>query len=459
MEAAVKPASNPLTKAALYIAVAGLAVAAAGWAGRDWQEQASRQQKSDEPAAFAYGPKDFASALQQASDAVALGTERIERRPGDWTYQESYARALMGRARLTMSFDDLSRADKALQLGMSQAPYRSGPLLTAAVNNMTIHHMAPVREELRLLLASAVPPETEDKAEAIAIGGDIDFYSGRYGQALKAYNDAARLDNGPGVAVRMANWYRKAGRFDDANTQLDYAVASNRAPGRQFYANILLQKGVTALVSGDWDGAASYFSEADKVFPGYWLIKAHSAQMMAASGDIKGAERAYLAILAHAGKPVAMPEVMDALAALYRTKGDAARSRAWATRAGTIWSRRLAALPEAAYGHVLEHELVLGDPAKALQLAYRNMASRPYGDSAIMLGWALLANGKPLDAARTMEGLNRTEYQTAQQYVVLTQAMEMLGRSDDSDKARQRALDLNPRAFDPGASFIWFGNH
>jgi predicted Zn-dependent protease len=150
---------------------------------------------------------------------------------------------------------------------------------------------------------------------------------------------------------------------------------------------------------------------------------------------------------------------MDALAGLYRTDGDGGNSRVWADRAAAGWARRLAMLPEAAVGHALEHELVLGSPAKALDLARRNFAARPYGDALVMLGWAQLANGQPEAAARTMTGLEASGWRTAQQYVVLSEALALLGRSDASQAARSTALAINPRSFDPATSLLWFGNH
>ena len=116
-------------------------------------------------------------------------------------------------------------------------------------------------------------------------------------------------------------------------------------------------------------------------------------------------------------------------------------------------------MPEAAYGHALEHELVLGDPATALTLARQNMAARPYGDSISTLGWALLANNRPAEARDLIEALNRTEWRTAQQFVALSQAYAMLGDGNRSATAREAALTINPRAFDPAAPLIWFGHH
>ncbi len=410
------------------------------------------------PVRFGYGPKDYATALTLANDYVALGTERVARSPGDWAWQESYARALLGRARLTGSFDDLLAASQALSRAMNDAVYPSGPVLTDAVGNLTIHRLAPVPADLNRLAAWAIPAEPGDHSEAVAIGGDVAFYSGRYADAFRAYTQADRIDHGAGNAVRLANWYKKMGRFEEAIGQFDAAIAETPRPTRQFYANMLLQKGVVELARGDWDAAKALFARADATFPGYWLTEAHVAQMVAASGDLKGAERRYLAIVGRAG-PGLVPDVMDALAALYRAKGDAANSRLWASRAGAIWARRLAQLAEAAYGHALEHELVLGDPARALDLARRNYAARPYGDSATMLGWALLANGRPRDAAAVISALEPTGWRTAQQYVVLSEAEALLGHSDASEAARRQALSINPRAFDPAASLIWFGNH
>jgi predicted Zn-dependent protease len=267
------------------------------------------------------------------------------------------------------------------------------------------------------------------------------------------------MDNRPAIAVRAANYFKKMGRFDDAILQVDYAVKSVKAPTPQFYANMMLLKGVIELDRGKWDVATRLFRQADAAFPGYWRIKAHLAQMTALGGDLDGAERQYRNILAQAGSDIAMPEVIDALAALYRSRGNAKSSRYLAARAGAIWINRLAQLPEAAYGHALEHELVLGNPARALDLARLNLAARPYGDSSTMLAMALLANGRYQEAVDILNALERSGWRTAQQYVVLSQAWAMLGQVQASENARTKALALNPRAFDPASSFIWFGNH
>lgn len=408
---------------------------------------------------FSYGPRTFAEALALTQDDVLRGTDRIARAPQDWINQEVYARGLMGRARLTGSFDDLAAARSALDRGMGDAPHGAGPVLLDAVNLMSLHRQRPVPHDLDLFEGQAVPPAAPDIAESKAIRGDVFFYSGRYGEALRAYRAAEALDPGPGTQMRIANRDRKMGRFDEALARFDRALATPRPATRQFTATVLLQKGLTELGRGRWDEAADLFAQADALFPGNWLTAAYRAQMIAAKGDLPGAERAYLAILRRSTPAMPMPEVMDALAALLRARGHVAASRGWSARAGAIWDRRMAQLPEAAAAHALEHELALGTPARALTIARANWKARPYGDSAVLLAIAMRANGDAAGAVRLMQALARTGWRGAPQYVVLSDALAMLGRSEDSEAARAEALAINPRAFDASASLLWFGNH
>jgi len=420
---------------------------------------AVRSQLAEKPKRFGFGPADYATAMGWAERDISLGEERVRRAPNQWAYQEYLAGALLARARLNGSFDDLSRAQAALARGLSDAPAGAGPLLAAAVSNMTVHRLAPVAPLLAQLAGAVIPADRDERSEAIAIAGDLAFYSGRYAEARQTYAGAAALQEGAPVAIRLANWHMKMGQFDAALAQIEVARKSVKTPTRLFHANLLLQKGSIEMARGDWQAAEVCFTAANTAFPGYWRIQVFVAQMAAARGDLAAAEKAYRAIIARAPSGDAPPEVMDALAGLYRTAGDGGNSRVWADRAAAGWARRLAMLPEAAVGHALEHELVLGSPAKALDLARRNFAARPYGDALVMLGWAQLANGQPEAAARTMTGLEASGWRTAQQYVVLSEALALLGRSDASQAARSTALAINPRSFDPAASLLWFGNH
>ena len=458
------PASRPrrmATLAALIVA-AGITVAIIGHTIDP--PPVARSRPAAMPQRFAYGPQDYAAAIAQADRHVAFGEERVHRAPDQWAYQEYLAQALLGRARLNGSFNDLARARAALARaraalarGLADAPAGAGPLLTAVVADMAVHRLAPVTPLLAQLGAAAVLDDRGERAEATAIAGDLAFYSGRPAAARRIYAQAAALQNGAAVAVRLANWYMKMGQFDAALAQVEFAGNSMGTPTRLFHANLMMQRGSIELARGDWQAAEACFKTADAAFPGYWRTEAFAAQMAAARGDLAAAEAGYRTILDRQGD--APPEVMDALAALYRTQGNAAESRVWGDRAAAIWAQRLALLPEAAVGHAVEHELVLGNPARALALARQNVAARPYGDALVMQGWAQLVAGQPEDAVKTITTLQASGWRTAQQYVVLSEALALLGRADASEAARRTALSINPRSFDPAASLLWFGNH
>src|SRR6185312_13723885 len=178
------------------------------------------------------------------------------------------------------------------------------------------------------------------------------------------------------------------------------------------------------------------------------------AQMLALAGKRREAIARLEAIAA--ANPA--PEVMDELAALYRSQGDYPRSRLWSDRAGAVWETRLRQIPEAAWGHAVEHYLAFGEPARALDLAQRDYAARPYGTSAIALAWALIANNRPAEALRTIQAVLASPWVSADQHIVAAQAHALLGQSDAADAEQQQALAINPHSLDADSALIWFGH-
>ena len=228
--------------------------------------------------------------------------------------------------------------------------------------------------------------------------GEIAFYRGDYAQAVRFYRRAGALDPKDGsLAYRWAVYHAKTGRPDLAAADFDRALAAAELQG-QFRANVELQKGILLLEGGRWDEALARFRRADAIFPGHWLVQEHIAETLTLLGRTVEAERMYADIVRRTGHP----EFMDQLAAIAQARGDAAAARAWSERA---CPERAAAplLPEAAYGHALDHYLAAGDPARALEIARANHAARPFGESKVALAEALLQAGQP-QAARGHPG-------------------------------------------------------
>ena len=407
-----------------------------------------------QPVALSGIAASYADAMARTDLVITNAEAQVATASDQWLLHENVARNYVERARLSGNYDDYAAADAALKRAFAVARPGTGPHLVRAQLDFGMHRLAEAERYLTLIEGYAIPSLPDERAEILGMRGDIAFYRGDLKTAINLYQEADRTS--PGTAtLRRAIYAMKTGDFERAEIYFNQTLREARLPPPQLRAYIELQRGILDLERGNWPSAENWFRKADRTFPGYWLTQAHLVQMWALRGNVAQAEQGYRKIIARSQQP----DVMDALAALYRFQGDAAASRQWAKRSGEVWARRLRQWPEAAYAHALEHDLVLGNPATALALARKNMATRPYGDSATLLGWALLANNRPAEARALLERLNRTPWRTAQQYVALSQAHAMLGDSDRSDAARDAALKINPRALDPAAQLIWFGHH
>ena len=401
-----------------------------------------------------YGPANYAEAIRDADRSLINSSERVKNGRDEWLRWESYAHSIIRKARLTGDYGQLVEAGKALDTGKSLSPKGTGPVLVDAAWSMLVHDLPRLEGDIAVMHGFAVAPEPAERVEWTGMEGDLAFYRGDYKTAYALYQKAAKIDTDAGVAFRIANWQNRMGQPDAAIDTLIAGTKAARPRPPQLLSAMLLQMGIIALQRGDWVEAQARFTEADRRFPGYWLYEAHRNQMLAVNGDIPAAIRGYEAIL----RTNQAPEVMDALAVLYRQSGQAAPSRAWAAKAGAIWATRLAQLPAAASGHAMEHELMLGDPKRALVLAQANAAARPHGEALVMLAIALNANNRPAEAIAVIDRVIKSGWNQAAPYMVLAQANALLGRGDASEAAKAAALERNPRAFDPSATLVWFGH-
>lgn len=385
-------------------------------------------------------------------DAEIVGVrDMVAHRHDDWLTRERLALLLMDRAQLTGDFTDLSEAHAVLDRAFANAPAVGGPHMTAAILALSLHRLGTAERMLAAIDRYAVPPDPGTRAAMQALAGDIAFYRGRYATALTDYQ-ASRASGGT-IDHRLGIFWSRLGQPDRALAAIDAAV---HAPGVQArgLAQLALLRGTIELQRGRWDAADSAFAEADRRFPGWWLVHAHRAQLLALRGRTDEALQAFEVLAARNDDPM----LADAVASLYRARGDYGRTELWAKRAGAGWTARLALLPEAAAGHAAEHELAFGTPARALDLARRDFADRPHGATAIALGWALIAANRPAEALRLIERVNASSWQSAEQHLVAARAHALLGDSDAAEAEQDKALAINPHALDPGATLLWYGH-
>lgn len=389
-------------------------------------------------------PRSFEAALAQADAELAAAQARAAEHPGEWVFLEALGRRHSARARLTGAFDDYVAAQAALDRAFALAPSGAGPHLSQAALHFTLHRLRPAERALDAIDRYAVPPDALERAEVLALRGDIAFYRGDLKRAEALYRRADGVERGAGTAFRWAVYFTKTGRLAEAERFFDAAVRASPMPTPQFRANVELQKGTLYLARGQWDRALGFFRAADAIFPGHYVIQEHIAETLALKGETAEAERIYADIVRRTGHP----EFMDALADLAAQSGDQAAAQAWRERAGAEWDRRLKLLPEAAYGHALDHYLAAGDPARALDIARRNHAARPYGEAKVRLAEALLAAGQTEAARATIEQVLKTPWDTAQLHGVAARVYAAAGEPRLAARERARALAINPHELD-----------
>ena len=403
----------------------------------------------------AYGPADYAAALETLDRDVVRERERAAADAQSWMRHESLAMVLHARGQLTGSHEDLAAAMGAADRARALAPEGSGPVLARAIVALSLHRNAVAGVEIGRMAGFATAPPPADRAEAEAILGDVALYRGDYAGALRRYRAADALARSPGTLIRLADWHRHRGDFAAARGLLEAGIADGRGNTPWLRASYLLQLGALDLQAGDWEEAEARFRAADRAFPGWWLAQAHIAQMEAVRGDFAAAERRYRA----ATEGGERPSVMEALAAAYCAQGRVEEADELEARAGALWRQRVVDWPEAYADHAFEAAFREGDAARAHRLAALNYRARPYGDARIGLARAAAARGRYGSARAVLEELERSGWRSVEQYAALADACERLEDASCVEAARSRALAISPRAFDPRAGLLAFGNH
>lgn len=401
----------------------------------------------------AFGPADYPAALAAADGKVASARRSLADGPGEWLRMEILARALASRFRLSADPGDAVEADALLDLAIAAAPTPSGPNLARAGLSLTLHDLAGAEAALARFDAAAVPNTAANRADALGLRGDIAMQRGDLAGAAVLYAKARGLSDTPGLMLRAGTLAARRGDFGTARRLADAALAVPRQQPAAL-SDLALGRAAIAYAEGDWPAAQRWIAAADRVFPGRWLTRAWTAQGLALRGDPDGAIRAYSAVATETQQP----EVLDALAHLLRLQGNRDASRKWSERSARLWSARLAVLEPAYAAHAAEHELAVGDPARALALLRAEAARRPYGQVLVPLARAETLSGNPQAALASLDRAQRQGWRTELLHIEKAAALEALGRGDEANAERRAAAAINPRITDPAALALWFGH-
>jgi tetratricopeptide (TPR) repeat protein len=397
------------------------------------------QDWADSPFSAPGPPRDFARAVAATEVAIANARAAAAAASDQWLMHEILAGSYLARAQLTGSYDDYAAAARALDDGFKVAVKGSGPHLMRASLDFSMHRLAGAESQLDAVDRYVVPPEPGDRAEMLAMHGDIAFYRGQLPEALAFYDKADALV--PGFAsFRRAIFAARTGAVDRADAYFEQAEKAYRSPSKQTRSYLALQRGILDLDRGRLDDAMVHFRAANALFPGRWLIEEHIAEVLTLQGKTGEAEKLYRAIVARTGHP----EFIDVLAGLAEKRGDSAEAQRLFARAWAIWERRLQQFAEATYGHAIDHCVAKRNWACAVRMAEQNVTARPYGDAKVALAGALLGSGRAAEARSVIEPVLASPWRTPQLHRTAADIYAALGLKAEAGAQDKLAKALNP---------------
>lgn len=424
--------------------ILALAVLGSVWAIDRWNDAEPEPEAIAWPSTPYSGngpPLDYSEAIRRSDTAIGNARKAAETGADQWLMHEIHASELMARAQLSGDYRDYAAAQTALDKAFDVAVKGSGPHMMRAALAFSMHQLAAAESQLAATDAYAVPPDPGDRAEIAAMRGDIAFYRGDYDKAWALYDAADRLV--PGSAnFRRAIFAARTGKVDLADAYLTEAEKGYRSPTPQTRSYMQLQRGILDLDRGRLDEAIAHFREADRLFPGRWLIEEHIAEVLNLQGKAAQSEKLYREIVRRTGHP----EFIDALAGIAEARGDKAEAQRLYGRSASIWDERLKLFPEATYGHAIDHCMAKRDWACALHLAEANHKARPYGEAKIKLAAALLANGRTEDARTMIDSVLASRWRTPDLFATAAAIYDASGLTRKAGEYRRAARRMNPLA-------------
>ncbi len=393
------------------------------------------------PAAARPQAQDWAealAALDRRIDGAKLATTA---QPRSFIAADVVASHYLARARLSGDYADYRHAEDWIARAFAIDPDGSfGPFATRAQLAYTLHRLDRVDADF----ARAQQGRHDD----VAISGHRKFAANLALQRGQ-YDDATRLIDASlalheGVSNLSSKAYLVLGLGDPVQADALYRRALDEYHGvsREPAAWLHLQLGLADLGRGRYDEALAHYRDAEAELPGYWLVDEHIAEILTLVGQTDAAKAMYLDIIERTHNP----EFMDAVAGILAAQGKPGEAKEYVAKAWTRYGALMAAYPEAAYGHALEHVLEFGeDTAFAVDLAEKNHALRPNADAKVLLAQAYLKAERLADARRTIEAALATPWRTADLHAVASTTYAASG--DPAKSAEQRALAaaINPR--------------
>lgn len=379
----------------ILIALAALAAGCDGGAAASVEAPAPRAVVAPSSRAVPRPDELRATAAGLAIERIDVQIEHARKRAaeqGGWIHLGRVADLYLHRVRLSGDVGDYVRAEAALEEAFRNAAKGSGPLLTRAWFNMTVHRAGLVEADVAQFERRPLK-KTDELATIAGLRGDVAVQRGEVEKALAAFQRAEALHPTLATAGRIASYYRTRGDLDEAARWYDRAIDRADDDDRMQRAWALVQRGAIELEQQRHVDALTYFERADRSFDGWFMVETRIAEAKLELGAVDEARALYESIVARVPNGAAMA----GLAKAWRRAGDAARAQEWQNAATAAFERDLRRMPSAVAAHALDFFLI-AQPDRALQIARQNVDLRPGPQARSKLAQALLITGRGEEA-------------------------------------------------------------
>lgn len=325
-------------------------------------------------------------AVDNLNGQIDALTTLLVTRPRDFEGRQSLLGLLVLRGRMLARIADAERAVTMAEDLVRDAPDKSWAYVARASARASMHRFTDALADLgEAEKRGAKPSELLSERASILEGqGDLDG-------ALSLRHAAAAAYPEPGTLGTEASLLGQLGKTDEAAALFTRAAREYRGVSPFPIAWLFLQQGLLWERAGNTARARAYFAAALDRLPTFGHAASHLATLELPA---RGA-----AILAPVVATSDDPELSMVLASLLRASGDVAQADARTAQVRARYAELVEKHPEAYAEHAGWFWLDEGkDPAKALDLAKKNLAVRKTEKAYRLALLAALAAGARAEA-------------------------------------------------------------
>jgi tetratricopeptide (TPR) repeat protein len=371
--------------------------------------------------------------LTTADNEVDAALKFIEKASDSPTGYNQLAVLYMRRSRQTGDFSFNSKAETAINKALQFAPADPAARKLKASLHLSFHRFKEAGE-----LATQLLKEFPDDAFLYGILADSNMELGEYDRAVESAQKMVDLRPGTASYARVAQLRSLHGDHAGALNSMTQAARSADPKEMETQSWCLVQLGDEYWKYGEFAKAEKVYDEALSVFPGYFLALALKGRVLAAKGDLDGAEK----FLADSQNRVPAADTIINLGHVYSLRGDTERAKQQYDLVEVVEEKLGAA------GDQKKLALFWADRdiklAEALAIAENEYAMRKDIYTADVLAWCLYKNEKLPEAKKKIDEAMRLKTKDARILFHAGMIEKGLGNDRESVRLISKALKQNP---------------